>query len=124
MEERIKENEIEGEEAVDSTALVKNDEPLEASSEVEASSEGNEQVKQKQEITDTAVAETSFEDKENSEERENASIIEDMVRKVVDEKLAGIYPSPREYPSSEESVEELSAEEYLRLGYGLRTPHR
>jgi len=69
---------------------------------------------------DTAVAE---EEVESSVQSVDGTQIEQIVRKVVEEKLTMVFGKPKEPPRKNALAEELSSEDHLRLGYGARSPH-
>lgn len=49
--------------------------------------------------------------------------VESLVRKVVEEKIASLFPKPKEPPKSVVDAHEPTPEELLRLGYGSVSPH-
>ncbi|OGK08491.1 MAG: hypothetical protein A2Y63_04210 [Candidatus Riflebacteria bacterium RBG_13_59_9] len=49
--------------------------------------------------------------------------LKDLVRTEIERRVAEIYPVRQESPRIEPSQSQLSAADYLRLGYGARTPH-
>ena len=69
---------------------------------------------------DTAVAEEKL---ESSVQSVDGTQIEQIVRKVVEEKLAKVFGKPKEPPRKNALAEELSSEDHLRLGYGAKSPH-
>ncbi len=50
--------------------------------------------------------------------------IQELVRKVVEERLAVLFPKPTEIPRMRGGTGNLSSEDHLRLGYGSTSPHR
>ena len=58
-------------------------------------------------------------------ERENPTepSIEELVRSEVEKRVAEAFPARRESPRIETGHSQLSANDYLRLGYGVRSSH-
>lgn len=66
---------------------------------------------------------TSSEATAPSKQDEAAPSIEELVERKVAEKISAILPEGLEAPRIPAPREQLSASDYLRLGYGTRSPH-
>jgi len=72
-----------------------------------------------QEPSDEALTEETESERENSTE----PTIEELVRAEVEKRVAEAFPARRESPRTEIGHSHLSSNDYLRLGYGVRSPH-
>jgi hypothetical protein len=72
-----------------------------------------------QEPSDEALIEETGSNRENPTE----PTIEELVRSEVERRVAEAFPARRESPRVETGHSHLSANDYLRLGYGMRSPH-
>lgn len=62
---------------------------------------------------------------ETESEREDSTepTIEELVRSEVEKRVAEAFPARQESPRMKTVHSHLSASDYLRLGYGVRSPH-
>jgi len=67
--------------------------------------------------------ETLTEETEPEREDPTEATIEELVRCEVEKRVAEAFPTRRESPRMETGHTHLSANDYLRLGYGVRSPH-
>ncbi|RLC65674.1 MAG: hypothetical protein DRI48_06490 [Chloroflexi bacterium] len=72
-----------------------------------------------QESAENAQAEES----DSGQNPEGDSALLEMVRAEVEKRVAELIPARRESPRQEAARSHLSAGDYLRLGYGVRSPH-
>ncbi len=63
------------------------------------------------------------EETEPERETPTDAIIAELVRSEVEKRVAEAFPARRESPRVETGHTHLSASDYLRLGYGVRSPH-
>jgi hypothetical protein len=63
------------------------------------------------------------EESDSGQNPEEDSSLLAMVREEVERRVAELIPARRESPRQEAAHSRLSASDYLRLGYGVRSPH-